>query len=265
MDEKARAEIVAGIRNENAWLAVLLRDSRVPWDTPSAAPGWSIRDQLAHLARFDSVAATAMTDPAAFTAQRDRDLAQADDIAELYAAFDRSMPDHLVAERLDQGQRDLLRALESVSWAVKLPWYGPPMSVASCASARLMEKFAHGQDIVDAIGGVRESAPWLVHVADLGIRTIAFSFVNRGLSRPAEPIRVELVESSTGDRCVWGSRESADSVRGSILDFCLMVTRRRHVDDTDLEVSGSTARTWSHIAQAFAGPPGPPRPRRAVA
>ena len=34
-----------------------------------------------------------------------------------------------------------------------------------------------------------------------------------------------------------------------------MVTQRRHLDDTDLEVVGDAARDWLLLAQAFAGPP----------
>ena len=44
--------------------------------------------------------------------------------------------------------------------------------------------------------------------------------------------------------------------RGRHLDFCLVVTQRRHLDDTDLIVAGPLAEEWIGMAQAFAGPPG---------
>jgi hypothetical protein len=49
-------------------------------------------------------------------------------------------------------------------------------------------------------------------------------------------------------------------VRGSALDFCLLVTKRRHRADTDLAASGPGADAWLDIAQCFAGAPtdGPP-------
>jgi uncharacterized protein (TIGR03084 family) len=53
----------------------------------------------------------------------------------------------------------------------------------------------------------------------------------------------------------WGD-DAADAVRGDALDFCLVVTQRRHLDDTDLSVTGPVARQWIAIAQAFAGPAG---------
>jgi hypothetical protein len=40
------------------------------------------------------------------------------------------------------------------------------------------------------------------------------------------------------------------------MDFCLVVTQRRHPDDTDLAIEGPLAEEWMAIAQAFAGPPG---------
>jgi len=46
-----------------------------------------------------------------------------------------------------------------------------------------------------------------------------------------------------------------DRVEGSALDFCLVVTQRRHLDDTKLDVTGDHAREWLQIAQAFAGEP----------
>jgi hypothetical protein len=49
-------------------------------------------------------------------------------------------------------------------------------------------------------------------------------------------------------------------VRGSALDFCLLVTQRRHHADLDLRATGDDARRLLEIAQIFAGPPGPGRP-----
>jgi uncharacterized protein (TIGR03084 family) len=61
---------------------------------------------------------------------------------------------------------------------------------------------------------------------------------------------------SGADTWTWGDPSAANTVRGPALDFCLVVTQRRHVDDTALDVQGDAAREWISIAQAFAGPPG---------
>ena len=47
------------------------------------------------------------------------------------------------------------------------------------------------------------------------------------------------------------------TVAGPALDFCLVVTQRGNLADTDLSISGDQAGEWMSIAQAFAGPPGP--------
>jgi hypothetical protein len=58
----------------------------------------------------------------------------------------------------------------------------------------------------------------------------------------------------------WGDAAADGLVRGSALDFCLVVTQRRHVLDTGLELQGAAAQEWMSIAQCFAGPAasGPP-------
>ena len=73
-------------------------------------------------------------------------------------------------------------------------------------------------------------------------------------------MRVELIAPS-GDTWTFGPDDAAESITGPAADFCLVVTQRRHVDDTDLTVVGDAARDWMRKAQAFAGgPTDPPKP-----
>ena len=55
-------------------------------------------------------------------------------------------------------------------------------------------------------------------------------------TRRPEPY-VELT-GPAGERWAWGDPAAAESVRGPAVDLCLVVTQRRHVDDTALEASG---------------------------
>ena len=135
------------------------------------------------------------------------------------------------------------------------------MSPASSVTARLMETWAHGQDVLDALGIERPPTDRLRHIAHLGIRALPYSYSINQLAQPTEPIRVELCAPS-GDQWTWGPPAVADRVTGQALDFCLVVTQRRHVLDTGLVVTGSTARQWISIAQAFAGPAGSGRMQR---
>ena len=59
-----------------------------------------------------------------------------------------------------------------------------------------------------------------------------------------------------GSEWTWGPPDSRNRVSGPAVDFCLVVTQRRHLDDTALVVEGDVADQWMHIAQAFAGPVG---------
>jgi uncharacterized protein (TIGR03084 family) len=117
-----------------------------------------------------------------------------------------------------------------------------------------METWAHGQDVVDGLGISRLPTPRLRHIAHLGVRTRAFAYLVRNLPAPSEPVRVELA-GPDGSIWLW-NEEAVQSVSGSALDFCLLVTRRRHRDDLALIADGPAADEWLDIAQAFAGPPG---------
>jgi len=137
----------------------------------------------------------------------------------------------------------------------RLPWYGPAMAARSFATARLMETWAHGQDIVDALGVTRPSTNRLKHIAHIGVRARPFAYAINGRTLPAGDLRVELV-GPEGDEWTWGDAAATDVIQGDALDFCLLVTQRRHLADTSLRVTGPGAQEWASIAQAFAGGPG---------
>ena len=128
------------------------------------------------------------------------------------------------------------------------------------ATARLMETWAHGQDVADALGVDRPATARLRNVAHIGVRTRDFAYAIRGLTPPAEPFRVELT-APDGSAWTWGPDDAAQRVNGPALDFCLLVTQRRHRDELALRATGPDADTWLEIAQAFAGAPGPGRPK----
>jgi uncharacterized protein (TIGR03084 family) len=129
------------------------------------------------------------------------------------------------------------------------------MSAMSFATARLMETWAHGQDVADALGVEREPTDRLRHVAHIGVHARRYSYQVRGLEVPAEEVRVELV-GPNWSTWSWGDPTARNRVVGEALDFCLVVTQRRNVADTELVVEGPLAIEWMSIAQAFAGPPG---------
>jgi uncharacterized protein (TIGR03084 family) len=227
------------------------------WSTPTPAAGWNIKDQISHLAYFDEVALHAAIDPDQFR-------------AELAAAPQDADPDAIAARYRDRAGAELLawfdtaRAQLITSFATMdpkkwLPWFGPDMSAASSLTARLMETWAHTQDIADALGVTREPTARLRHVAHIGVLTRGFSFANRDRPPPETRVRVDLT-APDGTVWTWGQPDAPERVAGPALDFCLLVTQRRHRDDLALAAEGAGAQEWLTIAQAFAGDPGPGRP-----
>jgi uncharacterized protein (TIGR03084 family) len=244
------------LRAETRWLESLLDplDSG-EWDTPTPAPGWSIRDQISHLAYFDEAATRAATQPDAFRAERDQALA--DDFTEGIARQARTLPAADVYAWFERARDAMIVALLALDPSTRVPWYGPDMSIASSLTARIMETWAHGQDVADALDADHPPTGALRHVAHLGVRTLGYSFTVRGLDVPDAPVFVSLI--AAGEPWTWGDPGVADRVEGAAGEFCLVVTQRRNVADTQLRVEGQTATQWMQIAQAFAGPPGPGR------
>jgi uncharacterized protein (TIGR03084 family) len=251
--------LTADLVAETAWLDEIL--GALPpaqWQLRTPAPGWTIADQVSHLAYFDEATLLSIRDP---------DLFRLD--AEVLTGRGSDFPDQIAAEYRHLGAADLLRwfrgarqaLLDSYASIARLPWYGLDMGPASSVTARLMETWAHGQDIADTLGIQRAATSRLRHVAHLGVRSLPYSYAVNGLPRPDAPIRVELA-APEGGQWTWGPEDAADQVRGTALDFCLVVTQRRHRTDTGLVITGQTAGQWIAIAQAFAGEAGRGRPPR---
>lgn len=225
------------------------------WGTPSPAAGWDIRDTINHLRFFDRDAVLALTDPDGFHAMLAGLGDESIQYVEQLTAEGRATPPAEVLATWRTGREALAAAVRTADPSVRVPWFGPPMSPASFVTARLMETWAHGQDVVDALGQTRPATARLRAVAEIGVRARPFSYVVHGLALPERPTRVEL-RSPGGEQWTWGPEDAEDVVRGDALDFCLLVTQRRHRDDVDLEVTGTAAEEWIGIAQAFAGPAG---------
>jgi uncharacterized protein (TIGR03083 family) len=254
------------------------------WSAPTPAPGWDVATQIAHLLWTDEVAVLAagsltdegkqawdelvlqaIDDPTGYVDKGALELAQ--------------LPTDELLARWDAGRTALAAALRGFPDGQKMPWFGPPMSPTSMATARFMETWAHALDVYDALGSVaprpaggrhtdgtaegpdrmtsRGGAPTdrIRHVAHIGVRTRNFSFAQNGLEPPTDEFRIELTAPS-GETWTWGPADAAQRVSGPAYDFCRLVTQRIHRDDTDLRATGDDAEQWLRIAQCFAGPPG---------
>lgn len=240
--------------------SAVLRDLLAPlpedaWRRATPAAGWTVADQVSHLAHFDDVAVRSATDPDAFVAYREKIEADGGIDPDTIAATFRDLTGAQLLPWFDEARERLVTAFRALDPSLRVPWFGPPMSAASSLTARIMETWAHGQDIADTVGAVREPSPRLRHVAHIGIGARGYSYAVNELALPQVPIRVELA-APDGAQWSWGPDDAPDRVTGPALDFCLAVTQRRHRDDTRLTITGPAATEWMTIAQAFAGDAG---------
>jgi uncharacterized protein (TIGR03084 family) len=231
------------------------------WATPTPAEGWTVATQVAHLLWTDETAVAAATDKEKWDAIVLEAIADPTGYVDTYAhQIARLQPQALLA-RWGAARTALTEALRSYPEGERMPWFGPPMSPASMATARFMETWAHSLDVYDALDVHPETTDRIRHVAYLGVRTRNYAFGVHELEPPAEEFRVELTAPS-GEVWTWGPDDAAQWVTGTAHDFCLLVTQRVHRDNTDLKAHGADAEKWLTIAQAFAGPPGAGRDPR---
>ncbi|MFC6715273.1 TIGR03084 family metal-binding protein [Branchiibius cervicis] len=224
------------------------------WRLATPAAGWSIAHQIGHLAWTDEVALTAVTDPDSFGAVVAEAATDPLHFTDITAAQRANLP---VAQLLSQwraGRSKLAVALEHLPPDTAIPWFGPPMKPRSMATARLMETWAHGQDVADALGVRRVPTDRLKDIAHLGVRTRTFAYAINDLPLPAAEPLVELTAPS-GELWVWGPQDATDRITGPAEDFCLAVTQRRELPDLALAATPGVATEWLTIAQAFAGAP----------
>lgn len=225
------------------------------WRLDTQSRGWTVAHQIGHLELTERLMHIAMTDEATFRQRAPLSRTKADIPPERLAS------DDLAAwqwQRWRESRRLLLDDLRSAPWDARMPWVGPSMSVSSAATARVMEIWAHGEDIYTAVGARRAPTARLRHIAHLAVAARDFSFRNRGLEPPAEPFRVEIAGPS-GALWTWGPEDAPQRVTADAYDFALLATRRIHRVDARVVAIGRDAYRWLRTIQAYAGPPGPRR------
>ncbi len=228
------------------------------WALPTPAVGWTIKHQVAHLAATFRVAGLAAADPEGFKALASR---LSDDFnANVDAAMApyMSLPPDALFERWQTDRGTAEKALGALPPMQLVPWLVRPLPAVILACAGMMELFGHGQDIADAVGVYPERTDRIGNLVGFAVRTWDFGYLARDLPTPDVEFRFELTAPSGA---VWefGPDDADQRITGDALDFCLLVTRRRHRDDLDLTATGEIADHWLSIAQAYRGPAGPGR------
>jgi uncharacterized protein (TIGR03084 family) len=255
VDHDTYRQLLADLSAESDYLTGHLRAlSFQQWGLATPAAGWGIQDQVTHLAYFDDATVMALQQPDEFRPFADALMADGMDFPDRIAANHRILAPESMLDWYADSRAKLLDVLSKHEPRDRMPWFGPDMSAASAATARLMETWAHGQDIYDALGIEHPPSPGLRSIAHLGVATFAFSHRIHGVEVPSHAVHVAL-DAPDGGLWTWGPGDSADKVRGSAEDFVLVVTQRRHWTETDLVAEGSAAKGWLELAQAYAGAP----------
>ena len=225
------------------------------WALDTPAVGWTVKHQVAHMASVFRMAGLAGSDPDSFvelTAGAEKDFDAA--VAELLKPYLATSTDELLGRW--RAERDTaVAALAALPPDQLVPWIARQLPAKVLACAGLMELFAHGQDIVDATGAQRENTDRIGHVAWLATRNRDFGYQIRGLTPPEAEFRYELTAPS-GTVWKFGPADSEQRITGPAVDFCLLVTRRRHRDDLAVRATGADADGWLDIAQMYRGSPG---------
>ncbi|MBT6094279.1 MAG: TIGR03084 family protein [Rhodospirillaceae bacterium] len=233
------------------------------FDRPTLFKDWTLNHVLQHLHFFDRAAGVSLDDGNAFDrlwagVQEARAAGEAPlDVTDRLLDHVRG---HALLEAWKRECHRLSAQFAEADPKMRVKWAGPEMSARSKATARLMETWAHGQEIYDLLGVRRINTDRIKNIAIMGVKTFGWTFINRGEQVPEHIPHVRL-SAPSGE--IWEWNEASDSIRveGSAEGFCQVVTQVRNVADTDITTTGETAAKWMAVAQCFAGdaqmPPAP--------
>lgn len=139
----------------------------------------------------------------------------------------------------------------------RVKWAGPDMSVRSSLTARLMETWAHGQEVFDVLGVVRRNGDRIRNIVVLGNNTYGWTFKVRRETAPEPRPHLKLTAPS-GEVWLYNDPSESEVIEGLAEEFCQVVTQVRNIADTGLKVTGANAVNWMSKAQCFAGDAEPP-------
>jgi uncharacterized protein (TIGR03084 family) len=250
--EDVLSDLTAESLQLDQWVAGLAVSA---WSTVTTPEGWTVTDQIAHLHWTDTASLTAIQDPDAFGRMLKEAASDPTGFVDAQSADMALIPAEDLLLLWREGRVDLDAALRAVPDGQKVPWFGPPMSPTSMATARIMETWAHGHDVGEALGITIPQTSRARHVCHIGVRARGYAYLVHDERDPGVDVRVELT-GPDGDLWTWGPEDATERVTGSGNDFALLATRRRHLDDVDVRAEGDHAAHWLTIVQAFAGLPG---------
>lgn len=248
-------------RDESRALHALLKAQPESFfEQPTQFKGWAANDVLQHLAYWNLMADKQLIDEGGLLAVLGVIRKHPRGLRGHESDHFEGLLGHRLLEHWRVGFEAVAERFSQADPRQRLKWSGPDMSARSSMTARLMETWAHGMALYDALGVVRQDHDRIQNIVILGVNTYGWTFRNRGLEVPMPMPWVRLTAPS-GEVWTYGQPQDADAagqVSGSATAFCQVVTQTRNWQDVNLEVQGPNATAWMRQAQCFAGPPHDP-------
>ena len=251
-------EQAADFRDETEALFALIAPLEdAAFEETTQFKGWTINDVVRHLHFWNRAAGFQLSDEV----ELQRLIGGAVSTAGGMRAFEREELKGLSGRALAAAWRKTAGEVAGLYSGAdpkrRLKWAGPDMSARSSITARLMETWAHGQEIYDTLGVERVNADRIRNIAHLGVSTFGWTYAVRNMAAPEKMPHVRLTAPS-GASWTWGEPDADSAVIGDATEFCEVVTQVRNVADTRLECVGAVAKEWMGMAQCFAGRAEPP-------
>jgi len=256
-------EILSDLVAEEQQLDQFLQSlSTRQWRIQTPTNGWTIQDQVSHLAHMEGFAAEVIAG-----GQERLDEEAIDDIDVWHAkgpAEGRDQRHQEVIEWWRHGRADVVDALSRMLATDRIPWIYGDISARSFATMRLMETWANGLDIkfamLDRITPLPEDeleedeedpladTTRLRHIAWLGQKSLPFAFEQADEAFPESGIRVELMGPKYA---AWrfGPEDTDQVIRGMAGDWCRIVVQRQTADQTGLKAVGPAAERALEIVR----------------
>jgi uncharacterized protein (TIGR03084 family) len=252
---------VTDFLDESEALHVLLGPlSERDFETGTQFKGYTIGDVVGHLHHWNVAADLSLRDEPGFRAffeQIAKGLGRGRSLVDIATGWLGDLKGRALLEEWRRFACELAEHFGAADPKARVPWAGPDMSVRSSITARLMETWAHGQEVYDVLGAVRIDGDRIKNIAQLGVNTFGWTFRNRRLEVPGDVPHLRL-DAPSGAIWEWNPTSQTSLVEGSAAEFCQVVTQVRSIGDTKLRVVGDTAQRWMSIAQCFAGPASDP-------
>jgi uncharacterized protein (TIGR03084 family) len=217
------------------------------WESPTPVKGWSIRDTISHLADSAELAADALNGGTKIETYRDApnlDLLRQDAIKR-----GRKMRYQDVIEWWRGGRAKVVEPLSRMEDTDRVEWIAGSMSAKTFATMRLMENWAHGLDIYQAMKQQIDDTPRIRHVCFLGWKTLPYAF--KLADKDYSPVRVEVMGPAYA-KWVFGPAETDQVIKGPAGEFARLAVRRiKRKDAKNLKAIGEVAETALDVVRAY--------------